>query len=151
MPVDYKPAGHQAVIPYLIIPNAGQELEFLGKVFHAKESHVSRDPQGHVVHATVAIGDSMIMMGEAGPQWPALPASVYVYVRDVDAAYQRALAAGATSVMQPADQFYGDRNCGVKDSNNVSWWIGTHIEDVPEAELQRRMTEAMKKRDQAKA
>jgi len=151
MPVDYKPAGHQAAIPYLQIPNAGQELEFLGKIFHARESHVSRDLQGRVIHATVSIGDSVIMLAEASPQWPALPASVYVYVRDVDAAYQRALAAGAVSIMPPADQFYGDRNCGVKDSNNVTWWISTHIEDVSEAELQRRMAEALKKRAQAQA
>ena len=59
-----------------------------------------------------------------------MPAGIYVYVRDVDAAYQRALSAGATFIMQPADQFYGDRNCGVKNSNGVTWWIGTHVEDV---------------------
>jgi len=151
MTISYKPAGHQAVIPYLQIPNAGQELEFLGKVFHAKESHVSRDLQGRVIHATVSIGDSVIMLAEASPQWPAVPANVYVYVTDVDAACARALASGAASVMKPADQFYGDRNCGVKDSNDITWWIATHIEDVSPAELQRRSEEAMKKRAQAPA
>jgi len=149
MPVNYKPAGHQAAIPYLILPDAAKELEFLGKVFHAKETHVSRDSQGRVHHASLAIGDSVIMLGECGPQWPATTAHVYLYVTDVDAAYQRALAAGATSVMEPADQFYGDRNCGVKDSNDITWWISTHIEDVSGAELERRSAEKMKQRAKA--
>ena len=70
---------------------------------------------------------------------------------DVDAAYQRALSAGATSVMPPADEFWGDRVCGVKDANDFTWWIATHIEDVPPAELQRRSAEKMKQRAQAQA
>jgi PhnB protein len=151
MAVPYKPAGHQAVIPYLIIPDAEKALEFLSKVFRAKQAEVFRGPNGRVGHATVTIGDSVLMLGECGPQWPAQPASLYVYLTDVDAAYDRALAAGATSTMKPADQFYGDRNCGVKDSNDVTWWIATHIEDVSEAELQRRSAESMKKRAQAQA
>jgi uncharacterized glyoxalase superfamily protein PhnB len=66
------------------------------------------------------------------------PASIYLYVQDTDAAYRRALEAGATSLMEPADQFYGDRSAGVKDSQGNIWWIGTHIEDVSPEELARR-------------
>jgi PhnB protein len=63
---------------------------------------------------------------------------VYVYCKDVDAAYRRALAAGATSIQEPKDQFYGDRSGGVKDAAGNSWWIGTHIEDVSAEEMGRR-------------
>jgi PhnB protein len=151
MSIANRPAGYQAVIPFLILPDAQKELEFLRNAFHARESHISRDPAGRVVHATVAIGDSVVMLGDCSPQWPATAAHVYVYLPEVDAAYERALAAGAASVMKPADQFYGDRNCGVKDSNNITWWIATHFEDVAEAELQRRAAEAMKQRAQTRA
>ena len=72
-----------------------------------------------------------------------MPAMLYVYVEDVDATYQRALQAGATSVSEPKDQFYGDRSAGVQDSCGNQWWIGTHIEDVSEEELLRRHKEAM--------
>ena len=151
MSVAHRPAGHQAVIPFLIVPDAQKELEFLRKAFQARESHISRDPAGRVAHATVAIGDSVVMLSDGSPQWPATAAHVYIYLPDVDAAYERALAAGAASLMEPADQFYGDRNCGVKDSNNITWWIATHIEDVAKAELERRAAEAMKQRAQARA
>jgi len=151
MTVAYKPAGHQAAIPYLMVPDAEKELEFLRKVFHAKDSHVSREPRGRVKHATVSIGDSVIMLGEGSPQWPAQTSYVFVYVTDVDAAYQRALAAGAVSVMPPADKFWGDRDCGAMDANKITWWIGTHIEDVSEAELQRRSAEMTRRSAQAKA
>jgi PhnB protein len=151
MAVNYKPAETQNVIPYLVVPDADKELAFVKAVFGAKEVHISRDPSGHIVHAQVKIGDSMVMMAQAGEHWPALPAAIYIYVPDVDAAHKRALASGATSVMEPADQFYGDRNSGVKNSNGMQWWIGAHIEDVSEEELHRRAAEAFKKRAQAGA
>ena len=148
MAVNYKPADNQNVIPYLVIPDPAKELEFVKQVFGAKEIHVSRD-QGRIMHATVKIGDSVVMMGQASQQFAALPAAIYIYVPDVDATYKRALATGAASVMEPADQFYGDRNGGVKDSNGVQWWMATHIEDVSNEELDRRATEAFKKRAHA--
>jgi PhnB protein len=146
MAVSYKPADTQNVIPYLVISDPQKELDFLKQVFGAKETHISRDPGGRIMHAQVKIGDSVVMMGQAGEQWPSLSAAIYVYLPDVDAAYKRALAAGATSMMQPADQFYGDRSGGVKSSNGVQWWMATHIEDVSEQEIERRAVEAFKKR-----
>ena len=151
MAVSYKPADTQNVIPYLVIADPEKELAFVKGVFGAKEMHVTRDSGGGIKHAQVKIGDSVVMMGQAGDQWPPLPAAIYLYVPDVDAAHKRALAVGATSLMQPADQFYGDRNGGVKDSNGVQWWIATHIEDVSEEELRRRAAEAFKKRAQTQA
>jgi len=146
MAVSYKPGDTQNVIPYLVIPDPQKELDFVKEAFGAKEMHISRDPQGRIMHAQAKIGDSVVMMGQAGEQWPSLPAAIYVYLPDVDAAYKRALAAGATSIMQPGDQFYGDRNGGVKSSNGVQWWMATHIEDVSEQEIERRAAEAFKKR-----
>lgn len=73
--------------------------------------------------------------------------SLYLYVNDTDAVYQRALQAGATSVMPPADQFYGDRNAGVKDASGNFLWIATHIEDVSPEELERRFEAYMKKQE----
>ncbi len=151
MAVSYKPADTQNVIPYLVVADPEKELAFVKGVFGAREMHVSRDPGGRIAHGQVKIGDSVVMMGQAGEQWPPLPSAIYLYLPDVDAAHERALAAGATSVMQPADQFYGDRNAGVKDSNGVQWWIATHIEDVSEEELQRRAVEAFEKRAHAQA
>jgi len=149
MGVNYKPTETQNVIPYLVVPDAEKELAFVKEVFGAKEMHVSRDPGGRIAHAQVKIGDSIVMMAQAIEQWPPLPAAIYIYLTDVDAAYKRALAKGATSVMEPADQFYGDRNGGVKDSNGVQWWMATHIEDVSEQELQRRAAEKFEKRAHA--
>jgi len=75
-----------------------------------------------------------------------MPTVLYLYVDDTDATYQRALEAGATSLMEPADQFYGDRNAGVEDPTGNHWWIATHKEDVPPAELARR-AEAVARRE----
>ena len=149
--VSFKPAGCQQVIPYLVIAEPEKTISLLKKAFGATESHISRDPQGRIMHASLSIGDSMIMIGGAGERFPAQAAMVYLYVPDIDSAYQRALAAGATSIMPPADQFYGDRSAGVKDANNIQFWIATHVEDVANDELERRAQAAFKGRAQAKA
>ena len=91
------------------------------------------------------IGDSVVMLGDAHGEHKPLQTMLYVYVDDADAIYQRALAAGATSVQAPVDQFYGDRSGGVKDPFGNLWWIATHIEDVPPEELKRRAQAAMEK------
>ena len=142
----FKPEGCQQVIPYLIIKDPGKTVDFLKQVFNAKEAHISRDPQGRIMHASMQIGDSMLMMGAAMEQYPAQPAMIYLYVPDVDGAYQRALSAGATSVQPVRDQFYGDRSGGVQDANGTQWWIGTHIEDVSNEEIERRAQAAFKAR-----
>ncbi len=97
------------------------------------------------MHGEIKIGDSIIMVSEASPKYPASPAFFYLYVNDCDSSYNQALEAGANSVMQPADQFYGDRNAGVKDEFGITWWISTHIEDVPPEEMQKRHEEYMQK------
>jgi len=146
MPVKPIPDGYHNVTPYLIVPGADRLIEFLKQAFGAKEVERQQRPDGTIMHAEVRIGDSVIMLGDAaGSQWPARPAALYVYVPNTDATYQRALQQGATSLMEPADQFYGDRNAGVSDAWGNQWWIGTHIEDVSREELEKRAKERAQK------
>jgi PhnB protein len=132
------PPGYRTLTAYLVVKDGRAQLEFLKKAFDAKLEHVSERPDGMVMHASLQVGDSKIMIGQAIPGHLAMPAAIYMYVPDCDAVYKQALAAGATSKMTPADQFYGDRNAGVEDANGNQWWMATHVEDMSEEELKRR-------------
>ena len=139
------PDGYHSVIPYLVVQGAAALIDFLRQAFDATEKGRHAWPDGSIMHAEVKIGDSVIMLGEARGEWKPMPASIYLYVNDADATFRKAIKAGAVSVMEPADQFYGDRHGGVKDTCGNLWWIATHIEEVPPEELQRRMEEYIKK------
>lgn len=140
------PAGYHTVTPYLAVPDAQSLIDFMVKVFDAKEREIIRKPDGQIRHAAVQIGDSTIMLGTTSSNYGAATATLYVYVDDADARYQKALEAGATSISEPANQFYGDRHAGVKDPNGISWWVATHFEDVAPEELSRRAKAAMEKK-----
>jgi uncharacterized glyoxalase superfamily protein PhnB len=143
MAVQAKPEGYHSVTPYLVVEGAGRLIEFLEEVFDAEVKEQLPAPGNLIAHAELRIGDSALMLGDArGPHTP-MPAMLYVYVDDVDATYQRALAAGATQVQPVTDQFYGDRSGGVQDPCGNQWWIATHIEDVPPDELKRRAAQMM--------
>lgn len=144
------PKGFHTVTPYLIVEGAKNTISFMEQALGARHEHEpTLRPDGTVMHATLKVGDSMVMISDASEQVNAMPAMLYLYVPDVDAAYQRAIKAGATSIMEPADQFYGDRSGGVKDAAGNSWFFGTHIEDVSPAELKKRAEEAFKKQKAA--
>lgn len=136
------PDGYHTVIPYFVVQGIPQLLRFLKQAFEAEEIERVARPDDTISHAEVRIGDSVVMMGEATDESEPMPGSIYLYVPDTDAVYKRALEAGATSLMEPADQFYGDRNAGVKDTSGNVWWIATHVEDLSPEELQRRAQEA---------
>jgi PhnB protein len=140
------PAGYHTVTPYLAVSDAQGLIDFMIKVFDAKEREIIRKPDGRINHAEVQIGDSIIMLGSTSSTYGTATATLYVYVDDADARYRRALDAGATSISEPANQFYGDRHAGVKDSNGISWWIATHFEDVSPDELARRAKAALEKK-----
>jgi uncharacterized glyoxalase superfamily protein PhnB len=142
------PSGYHTVAPYLIVPDAAQLIDFLKQAFDAQESVRMARPDGRIVHAEVRIGDSMVMMGDTGGHPPVGPCMIHLYVDDVDATYLRALQAGATSVREPSNQFYGDRSGGVKDSFGNHWWIATHVEDVPLEEMKKRAEAFMKQQSQ---
>ena len=138
MTVKPVPDGYHTVTPYLVVQDVAGLIDFLERAFDAEETERMQSPDGPIMHAEVRIGDSVVMMGEAGEDTPPMPAMLHLYLEDADAAYQRALDAGATSLREPEDQFYGDRTAGVKDDFGNQWWLATHIEDVTPEEMQRR-------------
>jgi PhnB protein len=138
------PDGYHTVTPYVSVEGASGLLDFLQAAFGAVLRFKMEGPDGRVGHAEVQVGDSLLMVGEPCGQWGARPTTVYLYVPDVDATYRRALDAGATSLHEPTNQFYGDRSAGVKDAFGNFWWIATHVEDVAPDELERRAAEARK-------
>ena len=138
MAVKKIPDGYHSVTPYIVCEGVGKVIDFIVKAFDAREIDRMARPDGKVMHAEVKIGDSTIMFGEPLEPAKARPGSVYMYVEDTDAVYKRAIEAGGKSVMEPADQFYGDRNAGVTDQSGNYWWIATHIEDVSKEEISKR-------------
>jgi PhnB protein len=139
MAVKPVPDGYHTVTPYLVMRGATKTIEFARKAFGAEmvEEPVKR-PDGTIMHAQIKIGDSIVMISDATEQHPPMQSMLYLYVPNVDAVYQRAVAAGGTSLMEPMDQFYGDRSGGVKDPSGNQWFIGTHKEDVSPQELKKR-------------
>jgi len=139
------PDGYHTVTPMIVVEGADKVIGFLEKVFDAKElGRVSR-PDGKIGHAEVKVGDSKVMISEAGgsKDCVATPANLYVYVKDVDAAYKRALKAGASKMVEPADMFWGDRYGAVRDHGGNTWGIATHVEDVTPAEIEKRAAACM--------
>jgi uncharacterized glyoxalase superfamily protein PhnB len=118
---------YRTVTPYLVVSDADTELAFLKAAFGATEVECQRNPDNQVMHAEMKIGDSLVMLGQAGGRWTPRPAALYLWVDDVDATYARALRAGATSESEPEDKPYGHRNAGVIDQNGITWWIGAPV------------------------
>jgi PhnB protein len=141
------PEGFHTITPYLTVHGCDKVIEFLRQAFGAEVSHAPiKRPDGKIMHAQVKIGDSCVMLGEESEQAKATASTLYLYVPDVDRAYQQAVKAGGKSVMEPADMFYGDRCGGVKDSSGNSWMIATHREELSIQELQKRADDFMKQR-----
>jgi PhnB protein len=118
---------YRTVTPYLLVPDADAELAFLKAAFGGAEVNCQRNPDNTVMHAEMKIGDSLVMLGQAGGPWKPRAAALYLWVDDVDATYARALKAGAASESQPEDKPYGHRNAGVIDTNDITWWIGAPV------------------------
>jgi PhnB protein len=126
----YVPEGLNDVNVYMHPLRAEPVIKFLGGAFGAEELEKYASPDGVVHHAKIRVGTSVLEMGEAHGPYQPTRSVLYVYVPDVDAAYRRALQAGASSISEPADQPYGDRNAGVKDPFGNTWYIASHIKDV---------------------
>jgi PhnB protein len=146
------PDGYHTVTPYLIVRGAAGALEFYKKAFGATELFRMAGPGDRVGHAEIALGDSRIMLADEHPEFGAVspqtvggtPVSLCLYVPDVDALAERAVAAGAKVLRPVKDQFYGDRSGTFADPFGHVWTIATHKEDLSPQELQRRGEEAMK-------
>ncbi len=137
------PAAYGSITPHLIVSPAADAITFYGKAFGARPGLLMEGPGGLVMHAEVKIGDSILMLADElpprgpGPQTRKTPknlggtsSGVMLYVKDVDAAYARAVEAGATGAMPPADVFWGDRYCQVVDPFGHVWSIATHLKDM---------------------
>jgi len=118
---------YRTVTPYLVVSDADAELTFLKAAFGGTEVSCQRNADNTVMHAEIKIGDSLVMLGQAGGPWKPRSAALYLWIDDVDAMYARALRAGATSESEPEDKPYGHRNAGVIDQNGVTWWIGAPV------------------------
>jgi PhnB protein len=137
------PDGYHCVQPYLIFKNAAAAIAFFVQAFGATEKFRMAGPEGRIGHAEILIGDSTIMLADEAPQMDAYspehyggsPISLLIYTADCDAVYAQALAAGAESLREPADQPYGDRMSGVRDPFGYKWYIATHVKDVSYEEM----------------
>jgi PhnB protein len=140
------PDGYHTVTPYLILNAAGDAIAFYNKALGATEVMRMDDPRGRNHHAEISIGGSRVMLADEHPEIEALspktiggsPVSIHLYVEDVDAAVERAVAAGAKLLRPVADQFYGDRVGGIEDPFGYRWFIATHKEDLTMVEIRRR-------------
>ena len=134
------PAGYGTVTPFLNINGASDAIDFYKKAFGATERFRVPGPDGKLMHAEIAIGDSVVMLSDAMRR-PATQAALHLYVKDCDALFEQALAAGATVTMPLMDMFWGDRYGQLSDPFGNLWSIATHKEDVSPEEMQKRMAE----------
>jgi PhnB protein len=145
------PEGFQTVTPQLTLDNAAQTIEWYKKALGAEEIGRSVGPDGKIMHADIKIGNSHlyvndVVMGAAkGPQsFGGSPASLWLYVEDSDALFNRAVKAGATVQVPLADQFWGDRGGAIADPAGYTWWIASRKEDLTDAEIRKRAEEFFK-------
>lgn len=147
------PEGYHTVTPHLVLDDCASAIEFYKRAFGAEELARMNGPGGKIVHAEIRIGDSILMLADEMPAMPGQPvyrsprsaglatASLFLYVNDVDAAFERAVKAGCTVGHPVTEMFWGDRFGQVIDPFGHSWSLATHIEDVPEQEMRRRHDE----------
>ena len=123
----FKPEGYPSISPYLIVKGAAGTIEFLQRVFDAREIRRFADDEGRVMHAEVRLDDSVLMIADGNEAWTPIGSHVHVYVPDVDATYRKALEAGAESVQEPVRKDDPDKRGGVKDAGGTTWWISTMV------------------------
>lgn len=145
MSTSYLPAGYHSVTPSIIVRDAAKAIEFYRRAFGAEEVTRMEGPDGSIMHAEIRIGDSPVMLGEENAKWGTLsplstsgnPGSLHIYVPDADAAFQRALDAGAVVRYPLEDAFWGDRYGKVADPFGHEWGIGTRVKELTPEEMER--------------
>jgi PhnB protein len=137
------PDNYPRLSPYLSVADADAALDFYVSVLDATERLRLPGPDGRIGHAELELGNSVLMLADEFPEMGnpspltlgGTPVSLNVYVEDVDEVHRRALAAGATELRPPTDQFYGDRTAGFRDPWGHHWFISTHVRDVSPEEM----------------
>ena len=151
MPVNPVPEGFHTLTPYIAVDDAAAALDFYARAFGAVERARMDGPDGKIGHASIQIGDSIVMLSDPFPQATTRPPKelgatttmLYLYVEDADALFKQAVDAGATPTMEPDDMFWGDRLAQVEDPFGHSWQIATHKEDLSAEEMAERGRQAM--------
>lgn len=147
------PDGYHTLTPFLTVSDAERAIEFYKKAFGAEERGIAKSPDGKVMHAELKIGDSIIMLSDEFPDFGCLSpqtvggssSGLHIYLENVDAAFDRAVQAGAKVEMPVADQFWGDRYGKLADPFGHKWSIGTHVKDMSMDEMKEAMDEACAK------
>jgi uncharacterized glyoxalase superfamily protein PhnB len=133
--------GFHSITPYLFATDASRLIEFICAAFGAEVTFQKERPDGTIIHAELRVGDSMLMLGAASDQFGPMPTSIYLYVTECEAVFQRALNSGGVSVFPIMTLPSGERYGGVKDPCGNIWWVATHVEDVTPEEEERRWKE----------
>jgi len=152
--VHFIPKGYHSVTPYLACKDAARAIDFYKQAFGAAEMMRMPAPGGKIGHAEVKISDSRVMLTDEYPEMDFLgplarggtTVHIHVYVKDVDAMVERAVAAGAKLIREVKDQFYGDRSGSLQDPFGHIWHLATHKEELSKAEMRKRAEKAMKER-----
>jgi PhnB protein len=135
------PKGYNTVCPYLTVESVESQIDFLQSVFNATVKEKLKSQDGIIQHGEVQIGDTVIMIGKGNKEFPAGVGTNYVYVKDVDETYYTALQNGSTLILEPADRFYGVRECGFKDPQGNIWWVAQFLKDVSVEEMEKGFAE----------
>jgi PhnB protein len=144
------PEGYHSITPYLVVDGAEKIIGFVKEAFGAQPLfEPMMRPDGKIMHSEFKIGDSVVMIADTSERAQATSDMLHLYVPNVDAVYQKALKAGGKSLMEPMDQFYGDRSGSVTDPAGNRWYIATHVEDVSPGDLKKRAAELMKQQNKA--
>lgn len=135
------PSGYQTLTPFVIAEDAERVIKFAQEVFGARVVSRLHRKDGKVWNAELDVGTSKLLVSSAQDGQPGFPAFLYVYVDNLEDVYEAAVRAGGEVMMPPSDQFFGDRNAGVRDQDGNMWWFATRLEELSEGEKQRRAAE----------
>ena len=144
------PEGYHTLTPHLTLDDAARTIDWYKRAFGAEELGRHPGPDGTIMHAELRIGNSRFMVNDTMPgmkgpaEYGGSPASLWLYVEDCDALFNRAVAAGGSVQMPMADQFWGDRGGAVTDPSGYTWWIASRKEELTDEELQQRAADSMK-------
>jgi PhnB protein len=147
--VSFVPKGYPTVIPFLTVNQAAAAIDFYSQVFSGKQTMRMDMPNGKVAYAELRIGDSRVMLSDEFPEknmrgpkaHAGTSVNIHVYMKNVDAVVEKAAALGAKVMKAPEDMFYGDRTATIQDPYGHVWAVSTHIEDVSNATLKKRVAE----------